>query len=228
MKELVQKIFDCGITMCDSKRFDMFLRNFDVWSQVEGDIVECGVWKGGMSIFLSKLFDKKTVWVCDSFNGFQPLPEAKYQYTKRIERHDPEIFSKNYPVEFRISLEEVRQNFEKFGLANDPRIKFLKGWVKDTLPSADIQKIAILRVDVDSYSATREVLDCLYDKVQPGGVIIFDDTELWESMDAIRDFFYERKIPIFLRNPETDLISYVESTGESYPLPAGSYFIKPI
>lgn len=43
MKELVQKIFDCGITMCDSKRFDMFLRNFDVWSQVEGDIVECGV-----------------------------------------------------------------------------------------------------------------------------------------------------------------------------------------
>ena len=73
-----------------------------------------------------------------------------------------------------ISLKEVQDNFKRFGLEGE-RIKYLKGFVNETLPTSGIEKISLLRVDVDAYSATLDVLNNLYSKVQPGGYIIFDD-----------------------------------------------------
>ena len=70
--------------------------------------------------------------------------------------------------------------------------------------TCEIKQISLLRIDVDAYSATLEVLDALYDKVQTGGYIIFDDSSLEESLDAIRYFFDLRKIPFFLYHPITN------------------------
>jgi O-methyltransferase len=94
-----------------------------------------------------------------------------------------------HPFSISISLEDVQTNFKKFGAEGD-NIKFLKGWVKDTLnPNTfKVSKIALLRVDVDAYSATLEVLEALYDKVQVGGYIVFDDSALVECQAAIREF----------------------------------------
>ena len=178
--------------------------------EVEGDIVECGVWRGGCSIFLSHLFPNKTIWCCDSYEGFQPLEDTTYNFEG--ERHTPE-FVQGAKGPLAISLEEVKSNFEYYGLKDEDRIKFLKGFVNQTLPTAPIEKISILRIDVDSYSATLEVLNLLYDKVQSGGYIIFDDANLKESYHAIVDFLTNRSLPLELHHPITD---------EKYRLDQGS------
>ncbi len=218
MEELINNLISNQISMVDAGRFHTVLRNFDKINSVKGDIVECGVWRGGMSIFLSTLFKDKNIWVCDSFDGFQPLDIATYSYSD--EPHTP-----NYNDMIRVSYEEVVNNFEKYGFEeNDPRIKFLKGWVKDTLnpKTCSIKNISLLRIDVDAYSATREVLEYLYPKVTSGGYIIFDDSCLIQTVDAFCDYFEENKILFELRHPETDEI--ISDPRSNHP--CGCYVIK--
>jgi O-methyltransferase len=206
-KELAQHLIQNKITMLWEELFDMPVRNFEKISSIEGDIVECGVWRGGASIFLSLLFKDKKVWCCDSYEGFQPLNESTYKFEG--ERHTPS-FTHGAKGPLAISLEEVKSHFSKYGLENEDRIKFLKGFVNQTLPTAPIDKISILRIDVDSYSATLEVLDHLYSKVQPGGFIIFDDANLRESFQAIKDFMIRENLPLELHNPYTDEIYKID------------------
>lgn len=225
--ELIQDIIDSKNTMICKEIFEMMLRHFDKIENIEGDIVECGVWRGGYSIFLSHLFQDKNIWVCDSFEGFQPLDNAKYSFEK--ERHTPQ-YSQCFWGPLGISLDEVKYNFKTYNLEDefDKRIKFLKGFVKDTLPSSGIEKIALLRVDVDAYSATLEVLDELYHKVQPGGYIVFDDACLVESLEAIKFFLQRENLPLELINPFNDqkysLASPICDSDSGFP--TGSYIIK--
>jgi O-methyltransferase len=171
------------------------------------------------------VFQEKNIWVCDSYEGFQPLETAKHHYSK--ERHTPN-YTHNSIGPLGISLEEVQSHFKTYHLGDETRIKFLKGFVKDTLPTSGIEKISLLRIDVDAYSATLETLEELYDKVQPGGYIVFDDSCLYETLDAIRTFFKQRNIPEFIFHPVTDQpldINVRHNTGDS-GLPAGCYVIK--
>lgn len=223
--ELINDIIDSKITMIWKEIFEMPLRHFDKISNVNGDIVECGVWRGGYSIFLSHLFSDKNIWVCDSFEGFQPLDNARYDF--KGERHTPE-FSHGACGPLGISLEEVKSNFASYGLGNESRIKYLKGFVKDTLPTSEIEKISFLRVDVDAYSATLEVLDELYSKVEPGGYIVFDDANLIESFEAIKFFLIRENLPLELFNPYTDQPYTFDNPicGSDSGFEAGSYIIK--
>jgi hypothetical protein len=228
VKELVDSLIENKITMVMSYEFDTVTNHFDKINKVEGDIVECGVWRGGFSIFLAHLFPERTIWVCDSYEGFQPVAEAKFTYSKQ-ERHVPE-YTMTGLGPMGISLDEVQNHFKTYGLENQNRIKFVKGFVKDTLPTAGIEKIALLRVDVDGYSPTLEVLDELYDKVETGGYIIFDDLCLYESKDAVVDFFNSKNLPLEVLDPITDQLvdlnhPYVNSNSG---FAAGSYIIKKI
>lgn len=224
-KSLIKDLIKNKITMVGVDEFINVLEHHSTISNIEGDIVECGVWRGGFSIFLSHLFSNKNIWVCDSFEGFQPLEKAKHQYSK--ERHIP-----SYTITpvgpLSISLEEVQSHFNTYGLENQERIKFLKGFVKDTLPDSGIEKIALLRIDVDAYSATLETLEELYDKVQPGGFIIFDDSCLYEAIDAIKTFTTQRNLLKYILHPTTNqpLNLYERYVDNDSGFPAGCYIIK--
>lgn len=211
-QQLINQIIESEISMVLPELFQMPLRHFDKMNSLEGDIVECGVWKGGYSIFLSKIFSNKNIWVCDSYEGCQDPSQGNYQYNE--ERHSLGMYA--------VSLEEVKNNFKLFNALDEPRVKFLKGWVKDTLPDANIDKISILRIDVDSYSATLEVLDALYDKVVEGGYIIFDDFCLHESFNALKHFLTRENLPQFIYHPVSDIAHHIDSA-EKY---SGSYLIK--
>lgn len=222
---LVDSLIQNKVTMVEKQEFKLVLDHFSKIDGIEGDIIECGVWRGGFSIFLAHIFEDRTVWVCDSFQGFQPLEEAKYQYAK--ERHTPGATHNSHgPIG--ISLEEVQNYFKVYGLENESRIRFVKGFVKDTLPKCNIDKIALLRIDVDAYSATLETLEELYHKVQPGGFIIFDDSCLTETLDAIKDFFRVNNLPNYILDPRTgaqlDLDQRHMQSDSGFP--AGCYFIK--
>ena len=225
-EELIQDMIDRRVTMVNPREFNTVLNNYDQISQVKGDMVECGVWRGGFSIFLSHAFLEKTMWCCDSYEGFQPLNNAKHQYSR--ERHTP-AYTHGAVGPLAISLEEVKQHFKNYGLENEDRIKFVKGFVKDSLPNAGIEKISLLRIDVDAYSATLEVLEELYDKVENKGWIIFDDSCLYETIDAIKYFFTQRNIPPFIYHPSTGEkldLNIGNYTDNNSGFPAGCYIIK--
>src|SRR5581483_977294 len=73
-----------------------------------------------------------------------------------------------------ISLEAVKDLFERYGLLDD-RVRFLEGWFCDTLPSAPIERLALLRLDGDLYESTMDALVALYDRLSVGGFVIVDD-----------------------------------------------------
>lgn len=225
--ELITSIVNDKISMVNIDNFNLVLSNFNKINSIDGDIVECGCWRGGFSIFLSHVFSEKNIWVCDSFDGFQPINKAKYSYEK--ERHTPNYI--NTPLgSIKVSLEEVKLNFKNYELDNNKRINFLKGFVKDTLNPdvCEIKKISLLRIDVDSYSATLEVLDYLYDKVNENGYIIFDDSALYESLDAIKEFLKNKNLPFFIYHPVTNekLDLNKKYTSDDSGFPSGCYIIK--
>lgn len=73
-----------------------------------------------------------------------------------------------------MSRQEVEQNFLKYGLL-DAQVRFLEGWFRETLPTAPIERLCVLRLDGDMYESTMVALESLYDRVSPGGFVIVDD-----------------------------------------------------
>jgi O-methyltransferase len=139
--------------------------------KIEGDFIETGVWRGGATILMRAMLKAhnvtdRTVWVADSFEGL-PKPDAdKYAADKGDTHHTMR--------ELMISKEIVEDNFRKYGLL-DNQVQFLKGWFKDTLPTAPIKKVAIARLDGDMYESTMDGITNLYPKLSVGGFLLVDD-----------------------------------------------------
>ena len=79
IKDLINKITEEKYSMVNKELFNTVLRNYESINKIQGDIIECGVWRGGFSVFLSHLFNDRKIWVCDSFEGFQSLDDANYK-----------------------------------------------------------------------------------------------------------------------------------------------------
>ena len=138
--------------------------------EVPGDFIETGVWRGGATIYMRAILKAlgitdREVWVADSFAGL-PEPEERCPADAGDKHHTYEQLA--------VSLDSVQENFRRYGLL-DGQVRFLKGWFKDTLPGAPIERLAILRLDGDMYASTMDAITALYDKVSPGGFIIVDD-----------------------------------------------------
>ena len=160
-------------TMIGRKRLDnlQFCIEEVLKHDVPGDILEAGVWRGGASILARAVLkacgdERRLVWLADSFEGL-PAPDAvKYPQDAGIRLHKHK--------ELAVGLEQVKANFESYGLL-DGQVRFLKGWFRDTLPAAPVERLAIARLDGDMYESTMESLTHLYPKLSVGGYLIADD-----------------------------------------------------
>jgi O-methyltransferase len=124
---------------------------------VPGDLVETGVWRGGATIFMRgvlKAYGVKdgTVWAADSFEGLPRPNTTHYPADKGSLMHTK--------PQLAVSLKEVQANFRRYGLLDD-QVRFLKGWFRDTLPTASVDQIAVLRLDGDLYESTMDGLKYL-------------------------------------------------------------------
>jgi O-methyltransferase len=138
---------------------------------VPGDLIETGVWRGGATIFMRGVLrafgdESRNVWVADSFQGLPPPDPARYP------ADEGDTFYKQTGLS--VGVEQVKHNFERYGLLDD-RVKFLEGWFKDTLPTAPIEQLSLLRLDGDLYESTWQAIDALYPKLSPGGFCVVDD-----------------------------------------------------
>src|SRR6185436_17019764 len=87
-----------------------------------------------------------------------------------------------------VSLTEVQQNFEAYGLLDD-QVQLLNGWFRDTLPTAPSQALAVARLDGDMYESTMDELVNLYPKLSVGGYQIVDDFNAIEQCrQAVHDY----------------------------------------
>jgi Macrocin-O-methyltransferase (TylF) len=138
---------------------------------VPGDLIETGIWRGGALIFMRAVLKAhgirdRCVWGADSFRGL-PKPDAMFYPA------DEEHLMHKYQ-ELVVSLDEVRANFEKYGLLDD-QVRFLQGWFRETLPSVPIEELSLIRLDGDMYESTYVALESLYPKLSRGGYLIVDD-----------------------------------------------------
>jgi O-methyltransferase len=159
-------------TMVGRKRLDnlQYCIEAILADDVRGDFLEAGVWRGGSCIFMRGVLsaynvsDRK-VWAADSFEG---VPAPTHPNDAGIDLSVDVL-----PV-LAVPLDEVQELFSRYDLL-DGQVEFLKGWFKDTLKSAPIDRLALLRLDGDLYESTMDALVPLYEKVSAGGFVIVDD-----------------------------------------------------
>jgi hypothetical protein len=159
-------------TMVGLKRLDNIQHCVEdvIRSNVPGDLIETGVWRGGASIFMRAILEAhgvgdRCVWAADSFEGMPPPDAENYPHDARFDK---------FAGALAVSLEQVQDNFDRYGLL-DGQVRFLKGLFRDTLPAAPIEKLAVARLDGDWYESTMDGLVNLYPKLSVGGYLILDD-----------------------------------------------------
>lgn len=153
------------------------------FSQKRGCVVECGVWRGGMSAGIAEILPNRKHYLFDSFEG---LPEAKdidgtkaLQWQKNV---DGKNYYNNCAAEMGFAEEAMKMSSSKYEL--------IKGWFNETLPSAQFEdEIIILRLDGDWYESTMDCFKNLYSKVATGGIVILDDYYTWDGCSrAVHDY----------------------------------------
>ena len=167
------------------------LRQID-HNEIDGDIVECGVWRGGNIILARKVSPERTCWLYDTFTGMtEPGPEdqrrsgspASEYYAARKRTNTPWCMS---------SLAETTSALRATDTYDEEKIKFVVGDVTKTLLIEENlpEKIALLRLDTDWYESTKVELEVLYPRLCIGGVLIIDDFGHWNgARKAVVDYF---------------------------------------
>lgn len=158
---------------------------------IPGDLIETGVWRGGAAIFMRAILKAygdahRILWVADSFEGFPEPDLQRYPLDKGYGQGGTH-------KAITVSLEQVKRNFAHYGLLED-QVHFLPGWFRDTLPSAPIERLALLRLDGDIYESTMVALGSLYSKPSVGGYVIVDDYKLARRRTAVDDFRSEHLV----------------------------------
>ncbi|MEM8535763.1 MAG: TylF/MycF/NovP-related O-methyltransferase [Chloroflexota bacterium] len=167
--------FGNALTMCGTKKLDnvQFCVESCLNDGISGDFVECGVWRGGVCMWMRGILaahgvTDRTVWVVDSFQGMPKPPEDSID--TRLYNF-PQLIKANH---WAVDQDTVKANFQRYGLL-DKQVQFIPGWFEDTLPAAPIERIAVLRLDGDYYQSTMDILNNLYPRLMPGGYVIVDD-----------------------------------------------------
>jgi O-methyltransferase len=163
-----------GLTMIGLRRLGDLQRCVEtvVRDGVAGDLIEAGAWRGGASILMRATLDslgarERTLWVADSFRGFPPADQSGSAADQELEADMNQI---GYLAP---SLASVRGYFARFGV--DRSVRFVPGFFEQTMDGLRGRGWALIRLDSDTYRATRLSLDALYDGLAGGGYVIVDD-----------------------------------------------------
>ena len=197
----------CKYTMISWDRlYSLFMAvNYIVKSDIQGDIVECGVWRGGSMmmaalVLLKSGHDDRQFFLYDTFEGL-PKPDdidVDVWGHNAIEAWLPHKKTNESSDWAYASVDEVRANLERTGYPMK-NIKFVKGMVEQTIPKTIPNKIALLRLDTDWYKSTRHELEHLYPRLSRNGVLIIDDYGHFRgSRQATDEYFAKLKMPPLL------------------------------
>lgn len=198
--EMIEKVKP--FTMTSPERIVSLIRALEYLLQngIDGDFVECGVWRGGSAMIMADYLTKDMVndrrlYLYDTYEGMvAPTDRDKNMLGKKAQEIKDAI-NGNW---CEASLDEVKENIFSTGIHHDS-VYFIVGKVEDTINTQKPSRISLLRLDTDWYESTKIELEALYDLIVPGGVIIIDDYGHWTGCkNAVDEFITNRKLPVFL------------------------------
>ncbi len=198
-------------TMTSPERILAFCDSAEYVSKhnISGDIVECGVWKGGSTAAAARTLlnlnhSNRTLWLYDTYDGMSAPSEndvdLRGQSADELLANDTASSSEAPDsIWCRCSLETVKRTMAQTGYPEE-NIRYVKGKVEDTLPEVSPEQISILRLDTDWYESTLCELDVLFPKLAVGGVLIIDDYGHWQGCRrAVDEYFAQHGIKMFLQ-----------------------------
>jgi hypothetical protein len=181
-----------------------YIRN----NNIDGDIVECGVWKGGNILgcmeYLNYYKINKKVYLYDTFSGMTDAQDFD-------KSHDGDSGS-NWVGRCDCDIDEVKSNLSKSKYPKK-NIKFIQGDVLNTLDKKENlpSKISLLRLDTDWYESTKKEMNVLYPLLVNNGVLLVDDYGHWEgSKKAVDEYFSENGLDFNFEKIDYTCIKFVK------------------
>lgn len=189
-------------TMTSPERIAALVHAVDyvVKASIPGDIVECGVWRGGSMMAAALRLQSlgvtdRRLHLFDTFDGMTDPVDADVDLAGGSARSQLDADTERSGDVWAVaSQEEVAANLGTVGYDS---VSLVEGRVEDTLPPSDLAEIAILRLDTDWYESTRHELETLYPRLSSGGVLMIDDYGHWQGARRAVDEFFEDR-PVFL------------------------------
>ena len=150
-------------TLCD------VLRLHELWSLVRqstklpaGDYVEVGVWRGGSGLVIAeakKIFQTGgRLVLADTFEGVVKASQADMSYVGREHADTSEAI--------------VQELLARHGHHD---VMLLKGIFPDETGERVDGRLRFVHVDVDVYQSARDIVEWCFDRLVPGGLLVFDD-----------------------------------------------------
>lgn len=175
-------------------------------AKIPGDIVECGVWRGGsMMLAAHKLLalgqPDRDLYLFDTYEGL-PKPDEKKDVdlwgNRAIDGWLPRQTSEEGSHWAEASMEDVQANLISTGYPPE-RMHFVKGMVERTIPDAAPKEIALLRLDTDWYASTKHEMEQLFPRLSRNGILIIDDYGHFEgARQAVDEYIAAHKLPVLL------------------------------
>lgn len=180
---------------------------------VPGDLVECGVWRGGSVMLMAATLLRhgttgRDIWLYDTFDGMTPPSEDDVQEMSGrpasaiLAERERSLDDPFWGVAPRSHVED---NLRRTGYPM-ARFRFVEGSVLTTIPSEAPERIALLRLDTDWYESTRHELQHLYPRLSHCGVLLIDDYGYWRGARKATDEYLAS-----LANPP--LLNRIDFTG---------------
>lgn len=192
-KDIIMTVKPRTMTSSDKLFGLISAARYVVEHDIPGDVVECGVWRGGSMqatamAFLQADSTARHLYLFDTFEGMPPPSDADLRRDGTPAAELLASAGKAAHVWAIAGLDDVRDGMEEVGYPAD-KVHFIKGMVEDTVPAEAPETISILRLDTDWYTSTRHELEHLYPRLVSGGVLIIDDYGYWQGSRKATDEF---------------------------------------
>ena len=157
--------------------------------RIGGDFVECGTFKGDMAWVVLQTIGSAHIprfWLFDSFEGFSPDYSSPEDFAESPGFLD---FANGFYRQAGL-YKYVCDRFVSFG-----NVTVMKGFLPEALDAAMPERIGFLHIDLNSPRAEIAVLERLFDRVLPGGVVVFDDYgwKMFHKQKEAEDVFMRRR-----------------------------------
>lgn len=159
----------------------MAMKLLEIPKKTQGEVVECGCWKGGSTVNLSLIcaITGRKLRVYDSFKGLPPPKDGDPAAQRTFK--DGWI-----PGVFGGTIDEVQRNVRRYGEISI--CTFCPGWFEDTLPGHD-KRIVMMFLDVDFYASLHDCLINLWPHLVKRGFLFLDE---YRNLPYCSVFFSER------------------------------------
>ncbi len=184
---------------CNDQRMGKFIAHYELFKMtkdLQGSIVECGVFKGvSLTRFahFRKLFGGNHSKKIIGFDIFDKFPETNFEDDKKKRKkfmYEAGEYSISKKELMNICINKCIDNYE---LIEGDICKTVPDYLKNN-PQL---KISLLNLDTDIYEPCVTILENLWDKIVKGGILILDDYGVFAGeTKAVDEFFKDKNITI--------------------------------